>query len=95
MEKTQMQSQTQVEEIKPKKTADMASYMREYRKANLEKCRKQDRDQYHISKNKEYIQILSPEQLEKYKEDLKCVCSIIRAIHIAKEKYPELLIDII
>ena len=90
-----MQSHTQVEEIKNKKTADMASYMREYRKANLEKCRKQDRDQYHISKNREYIKILTPQQLERYKEDLKGVCSIIRAIHIAKEKYPELLADII
>jgi len=90
-----MQSQTQVEQTKTKKTADMASYMREYRMANLEKCRKQDRDQYHITKNKEYIQILNPQQLEKYKDDLKSVCSIIRAIHIAKEKYPELLIDII
>lgn len=90
-----MQTHNQVEEVKTKKTADMASYMREYRLANLDKCRKQDRDQYHISKNKEYIQILTKEQLEKYKDDLKGVCSIIRAIHIAKEKYPELLIDII
>lgn len=90
-----MQSQTQVEELKTKKTADMASYMREYRKANLDKCRKQDRDQYHISKNKEYIQTLTPDQLEKYKDDLKNVCSIIRAIHIAKENYPELLMSII
>ena len=49
-----MQSQA---EIKPtKKTSDMAAYMREYRLANIDKCRKQDRDQYHISKNKEYIQ---------------------------------------
>lgn len=90
-----MQSQTQVETKSSKKTADMAAYMREYRLANIDKCRKQDRDQYHISKNKEYIQTLTPEQLEKYKDDLKNVCSIIRAIHIAKENYPELLMSII
>lgn len=90
-----MQSQSQIEVTKTKKTADMATYMREYRLANLEKCRKQDRDQYHITKNKEYLQILTKEQLEQYKGDLKNICKIIRAIHLAKEKYPELLTDII
>lgn len=35
---------------KQKKTADMAAYMRAYRLANLEKCREQDRQQYHRNK---------------------------------------------
>jgi hypothetical protein len=35
---------------KQKKTADMAAYMRAYRLANLEKCRAQDRAQYHANK---------------------------------------------
>lgn len=35
---------------KQKKTADMAAYMRAYRLANLEKCREQDRKQYHRNK---------------------------------------------
>lgn len=90
-----MQTQSQDETKPQKKTADMASYMREYRLANLEKCRRQDRDQYHILKNKEYIKILTPEQLDKYKHDLKNVCKIIRVLHLAKENYPELLMDII
>jgi hypothetical protein len=90
-----MSAQTNHEVKSSKKTADMAAYMREYRLANIEKCRKQDRDQYHLSKHKEYVQLLTPEQLEQYKDDLKTVCNIIRAIHIAKENYPELLTSII
>jgi hypothetical protein len=39
---------------KIKKTADRAAYMRAYRLANLEKCREQDRRQYHANKPTNY-----------------------------------------
>ena len=43
-----------------KKTTNLAAYMRAYRLANLEKCRQQDREQYHFNK---YKRMLTPEEL--------------------------------
>lgn len=58
------------------KTADRAAYMRAYRLANLEKCREQDRQQYHDNKP------TNPEAKMKQVE---------RMVLNALAKYPEIL----
>ena len=65
--------------VKQKKTADMAAYMRAYRLANLEKCREQDRQQYHRNKptteeaKRKRAERLVLNVLEKYPEILKSI----------------------
>lgn len=49
-----MEQTDQTPAPKIKKTADRAAYMRNYRLANLEKCREQDRRQYHANKPTDY-----------------------------------------
>jgi len=64
---------------KVKKTADMAAYMRAYRLANLEKCRQQDREQYHRNKptteeaKRQRAERIVLNTLEKYPEILKSI----------------------
>jgi len=67
------------QEKKQKKTADMAAYMRAYRLANLEKCREQDRKQYHASKP-----VTDEDKMKKAQ----------RSVLNALTKYPELLNNI-
>jgi hypothetical protein len=61
---------------KIKKTADRAAYMRAYRLANLEKCREQDRRQYHANKptnpeaKMKQVEIMVLNALAKYPEIL-------------------------
>jgi len=64
---------------KPRKTEDMAAYMRAYRLANLEKCREQDRQQYH--RNKPTTEEAKRKQAEK-------------KVLAALAKYPEILNNI-
>ena len=65
--------------VKINKTADRAAYMRAYRLANLEKCREQDRQQYHRNKPMtEEAKLKHAEQLilnvlAKYPEILKSI----------------------
>lgn len=68
-----------IKQEKQKKTADMAAYMRAYRLANLEKCREQDRKQYHASKP-----VTDEDKMKKAQ----------RSVLNALTKYPELLNNI-
>ena len=61
-----------------KKTTNMAAYMRAYRLANLEKCRQQDREQYHFNK---YKRMLTPEELRQHET------SVADIIAIGKERH--------
>jgi chaperonin GroEL (HSP60 family) len=61
-----------------KKTTNMAAYMRAYRLANLEKCRQQDREQYHFNK---YKRMLTPEELRLHET------SVADIIAIGKERH--------
>lgn len=92
------QPQQQQSPATTKKTSDMAAYMRSYRLANLEKCRQQDREQYHINK---YKKLFSKEELEANKHNLyEFMKSNVKQIKMeeskkmildALEKYPEIL----
>jgi len=84
------------------KTTDMAAYMRQYRLDNLDKCRAQDREQYHAIKHKRYYKFFTPEELEKYDKDAimtigKERAKLERAKNIvlnALSQYPQILNDL-
>jgi len=63
---------------KRNKTADMAAYMRAYRLANLEKCRQQDREQYHFNK---YKSMLTPEELRQHAANVTDIIAIGKERH--------------
>ncbi|MCX6666125.1 MAG: hypothetical protein NT038_08745 [Euryarchaeota archaeon] len=90
------------EPIVTRKTADMAAYMRQYRLANLDKCRAQDREQYHAIKHKRYYKFFTPEELEKYDKDTIITIGKERArmerakniVFNALSQYPNILNDL-
>ena len=61
-----------------KKTTNMAAYMRAYRLANLEKCRQQDREQYHFNK---YKKMLTPEELRQHAANVTDIIAIGKERH--------------
>ena len=74
-----MEESTEQLPVKINKTADRAAYMRAYRLANLEKCREQDRQQYHRNKptdpeaKRKQIERLVLNAIAKYPEILKSI----------------------
>lgn len=88
--------------IVTRKTDDMAAYMRQYRLANLDKCRAQDREQYHAIKHTRYYKFFTAQEIETYDNDTileigKERAKVERAKKIvlnALSQYPQILNDI-